>query len=111
MGAPQQQAEVGPRKVMREARMPKTSGSKTSDSAAGAYLVPWVREALQALGGRGSIVQVCEAIWRRHEGDLRGLGEQFYTWQYDVRWAAHALRKAGEARLAKDGARSIWELT
>jgi hypothetical protein len=81
-----------------------------SELADGSYLVPWVREALRALGGHGSIVQVCAVIWRRHERDLLKLGDKFYTWQYDVRWAAHALRKAGEADLKREGAHSIWEL-
>ena len=79
-------------------------------AVAGEYLIPWVREALEQLGGRGTIVEVCREIWRRHENDLRSLGDAFYTWQYDVRWAAHALRRDGTANLTKDGNRSVWVL-
>jgi hypothetical protein len=78
---------------------------------AGDYLIPWVREALRALGGKGTIVQVCEQIWRVHELDLRAMGDAFFTWQYDVRWAAYTLREAGEARVVKEDQRSVWQLT
>jgi hypothetical protein len=78
---------------------------------AGEYLVPWVRDALQALDGRGTIIDVCRTIWRLHEDDLRAMGDQFFTWQYDVRWAAYELRRGNEARLLKEGNVSIWELT
>ena len=79
--------------------------------AAGDYLVDWVREALVAVGGKGTIVDVCKALWRLHESDLRAMGDEFYTWQYDVRWAAHQLRNRHEARLTTEGRRSVWELT
>lgn len=52
----------------------------------------WVVEALRQLGGEGTIVQVCHRIWQVHESDLRESGDLFYTWQYDVRWAAQFLR-------------------
>jgi len=78
--------------------------------AAGEYLVPWVRDALRALGGSGTIVDVCKVIWREHERDLRASGDSFYTWQYDVRWAAYSLREAGEARRVEDAPRGVWEL-
>lgn len=72
--------------------------------------MPWVVEALLELGGRGSIVDVCERIWLRHESDLRRLGDCFYTWQYDVRWAAWTLRQQGRGRLLRYGGRTMWEL-
>jgi hypothetical protein len=69
----------------------------------------WVEEALTALGGSGTVVEVAEAIWSRHEPDLRSSGDLFYTWQYDMRWAAQALRDTGRARLMRG--RRGWELT
>ena len=50
-------------------------------------------EALTLSGGRGSIVNLCKRIWKEHEPELRDSGDLFYTWQYDVRWAANRLRR------------------
>lgn len=45
-----------------------------------------------------------------HEQELRDAGDLFFSWQYDLRWAAQALRNEGELK-AKDGKRSGgWEL-
>ena len=70
----------------------------------------WVTDALTALGGSGTIVEVAEEIWRQHEDVLRGAGDLFYTWQYDIRWAAQALRDAGLAKPAAETPRGIWAL-
>ena len=58
-------------------------------------LQQWVVEALHELGGSGHQIDVAKILWRRHEPDLRESGDLFYTWQYDMRWAATRLRKAG----------------
>jgi hypothetical protein len=71
----------------------------------------WVREALEALGGSGTVVEVSREIWQRHEADLRASGDLFYTWQYDMRWAAQMLRDTGQAKPASTTARGLWELT
>lgn len=71
-----------------------------------ALLKEWVVEALGELGGQGKVLAVSQVIWRRHEGDLRAAGSLFYTWQYDVRWAAQVLRDEGvllEAHGRRDG--------
>lgn len=70
----------------------------------------WVREALGALGGEGHINEVAREIWLAHENDLREQGEHFYSWQYDIRWAAQKLRESGKAGLRKQGSRSVWYL-
>jgi hypothetical protein len=73
-------------------------------------LQDWVVEALQANGGRGRVVDVCKHIWKHHERDLRSAGDLFYTWQYDVRWAAQRLRDAGKLLPANN--RNVpWELS
>ncbi len=51
--------------------------------------------ALRELGGAGTIVQVSEIVWRDHQHELEGSGDLFYTWQYDIRWAAQYLRDNG----------------
>lgn len=61
-------------------------------------------------GGRGSIVDVCKDFWTKYETDLRGSGDLFYTWQYDIRWAATELRKIKKMKEANESPKGIWEL-
>lgn len=71
----------------------------------------WVIEALASLGGSGSPTDVCREVWRRHEGDLRVSGDLFFTWQYDIRWAAQLLRNSGALAKAPKGSNLPWTLT
>jgi hypothetical protein len=72
-------------------------------------LKAWVIEALEELGGSGRQIEVAKIVWRRHETELRASGDIFYRWQYDLRWAAHELRREG---LLADNARGApWALT
>tara|TARA_B100001179_G_C18249194_1_gene257551 strand:+ start:289 stop:531 length:243 start_codon:yes stop_codon:yes gene_type:complete len=73
-------------------------------------LMDWVLEALGNLGGHGSVVAVSREIWQVHESDLRHSGDLFFTWQYDVRWAAQKLRDSGRLKPAVKGASSGWAL-
>lgn len=74
-------------------------------------LMDWLIEALEENEGSATIVEVCETIWQNHERDLRARGDLFYTWQYDVRWAAQQLRDRGQMHYEKRGQRNIWILT
>ena len=74
-------------------------------------LKTWVLEALQARGGSATVVEVAESIWREHEAELRNSGRLFYTWQYDVRWAAYQLREHGLMKPEKESPKGRWELT
>lgn len=74
-------------------------------------LTDWIIEALEENHGKGSLVQVCKIIWRRHEPDLRSAGDLFYTWQYDVRWAATELRNSKKMKPAHESAKGLWELS
>jgi hypothetical protein len=69
----------------------------------------WVVEALKDHGGRATVLEVSKHVWVNHREELEA-GDLFYTWQYDVRWAAHALRKQGRIRAAKISPRGVWEL-
>ena len=69
-----------------------------------------VIEALQALGGSGTIVEVAREIWIQHEADLRLSGDLFFTWQYDIRWAKKGLRDRGIVEVLRSGPKSIWSL-
>ncbi len=75
-----------------------------------ADLQDWVLEALKELRRAASVVDVCKVVWRRHEMDLRASGDLFYTWQYDIRWAAQKLRDAGRLRPA-DNKNVPWQLS
>ena len=70
----------------------------------------WVEEALDAHGGSASIIEVCRHIWQAHEPELRLSGDLFYTWQYDVRWAAYQLREGGRMKAEKESPKGIWQL-
>lgn len=70
-------------------------------------LTPWIVDALRAAGGSASATDVRKYIWAHHESDLGHAGGLFYTWQYDVRWAATKLRKAQRLRANRSGAARI----
>jgi hypothetical protein len=69
-----------------------------------------VSESLKRLGGSGSVVDVCRDVWQKHETELRASGDLFFTWQYDIRWAAQQLRNEGALKPTSRGARSRWVL-
>lgn len=70
----------------------------------------WTRESLGKLGGEAPINDVAKQIWLDHENDLRQAGDAFYSWQYDMRWAAQNLRRKGALGLRQEGSKSIWTL-
>lgn len=65
---------------------------------------------LVKLGGSGTILEICKRFWIDNEADLRNSGDLFYTWQYDIRWAATTLRKAGIMKDASVSDSGVWEL-
>ena len=73
-------------------------------------LKTWILQALKESGGSADILTVAEHLWREHESDLRSSGRLFYTWQYDMRWAALELRKAGAMRPTASSPIGTWEL-
>jgi hypothetical protein len=73
-------------------------------------LKPWTLEALQASGGSAHHLQVARHIWQVHEADLRSSGDLFYTWQYDLRWAAHLLRREGMLCPATSQDDGVWRI-
>ena len=73
-------------------------------------LMRWVLEALKAQGGSASVLQVCKWVWSHHEDDLRNAGDLFYSWQYDLRWAATKLRKQGRLAATSREDRGMWRL-
>ena len=75
------------------------------------HLMIWVCDALKDNGGTATIVQVAQYIWKHHEPDLRDSGDLFYTWQYDMRWAATELRAEGKIVPHDTIPRGTWALT
>jgi hypothetical protein len=69
-----------------------------------------VLDAITASGGSASIVDVAKHIWQDHEAELKASDDLFYTWQYDMRWAATRLRDEGKLANADRSPRGIWEL-
>lgn len=65
---------------------------------------------LTKLGGSGTILEVCKTFWADNESELRNSGNLFYTWQYDIRWAATTLRKSGIMKDASVSDSGVWEL-
>ena len=73
-------------------------------------LKPWIVNALRASGGRASVVEVCKHVWRNHEAELRQGGDLFFTWQYDIRWAATKLRHEGVLAATEPRSPTPWQL-
>lgn len=73
-------------------------------------LADWAVAALHAQGGSARIPEICRHVWDNHETDLRASGDLFFTWQYDIRWAATKLRKSRALRPASASPRGVWEL-
>ncbi len=73
-------------------------------------LKTWLVEALEILGGRGTIVAICRTVWDGHAEELTSSGNLFYTWQYDIRWAANRLRREGVMKSAEVSPEGIREL-
>ena len=63
---------------------------------------------MRNMGGSGTVVEICKAFWKQFESDLRQSGDLFYTWQYDIRWAATTLRKLGKMVDASCCAKGEW---
>lgn len=72
-------------------------------------LVEIVFEAVTALGGKASVAQVAKYIWDNYSSELQG-SKILYTWQYDMRWAALKLRKAGQFKSVSECDRGAWEI-
>ncbi|KFB98725.1 hypothetical protein GTGU_04396 [Trabulsiella guamensis ATCC 49490] len=66
--------------------------------------------ALEAHSGKATIVQVAKFIWKTYEKELKTSGDLFFTWQYDIRWAANRLRHAGRIKAVELSPKGFWEL-
>nr|WP_249316779.1 hypothetical protein [Bacillus sp. FJAT-50079] len=71
----------------------------------------WIIEALKANENSATLLDICKYVWKNYEEELRKSGDLFYTWQYDIRWAATKLRKDGRLLSAKQSPKGVWELS
>lgn len=62
------------------------------------------------MGGQGEIVSISKLFWDKYEKELRESFNLFYTWQYDIRWAATKLRKMKIMVPANISPKGFWEL-
>jgi|CeladaMinimDraft_18_1061708.scaffolds.fasta_scaffold00911_2 hypothetical protein len=71
-------------------------------------LSEFIIECLKKNDGKATLLQVSQYIWENYEKELRKDGKIFYTWQYDLRWAANNLRKQGIMKNSED--KAYWVL-
>jgi hypothetical protein len=74
-------------------------------------LETWVHAALRAYGGSAKLLEVSKHIWRHHQAELSESGDLFFTWQYDMRWAANRLRSKGTMKVVSASPKGVWELS
>lgn len=76
-------------------------------------------ELIDELGGRAYMMDIFRLFWKKHGKELKESDDIFYTWNYDIRWAATQLRKQGRMKPAssKENTRGdssspkgIWEI-
>ena len=72
-----------------------------------AELKAWVLEAIDSLGP-SNVVAVSRFVWEQYETELRKSDALFFTWQYDLRWAAQALRNEGLLGPVGRGRAALW---
>jgi len=75
---------------------------------------------IEDLGGSAPMIVIFRSFWKLHGKDLNENDDLFYTWNYDIRWAATELRKQGRMKAAHrtkkcnerdDSSKSgIWEI-
>ncbi|PPD45312.1 MAG: hypothetical protein CTY15_04345 [Methylocystis sp.] len=73
-------------------------------------LVPIVEAAVRANGGTATVVEVAQYIWKNHEAELKASGKLFFTWQYDMRWAALKLRKMKRLADPASAEKGCWQI-
>lgn len=71
---------------------------------------PWVLAALKSMGGTGWPREVSKYIWHNYRDQIEGSDSLLYTWQYDIRWTAMAMRKEGLLKPVEGRTDKPWEL-
>ncbi|MCL2799149.1 MAG: hypothetical protein FWD54_02575 [Endomicrobia bacterium] len=48
---------------------------------------------IKSLGSKAVMIDIFKKFWKLYSEELKKSGDLFYTWNYDIRWAATELRK------------------
>ena len=76
-------------------------------------------ETIKSLGGKAVMIDIFREFWKLYSKQIRQSGDLFYTWQYDIRWAATKLRKQNKMKPASTkenpkglnmSPKGIWEI-
>jgi hypothetical protein len=70
----------------------------------------WIVEALNEMNGSARLLEVVKRVWKNHQSEIEDSGDSFFTWQYDIRWAATMLRKQKKLKAAGTSPAGVWEL-
>lgn len=74
---------------------------------------------IEELGGRAKMMDIFKSFWAKYKNVLNENDDIFYTWNYDIRWAATQLRKEKRMKPAKtientygapESPKGIWEI-
>lgn len=74
---------------------------------------------IKKMGGKAKMMEIFKKFWQEYEVELKKSGDLFYTWNYDIRWAATKLRKNGKMKQAKEqentyghniSSKGVWEI-
>lgn len=74
---------------------------------------------IKQMGGKAKMMDIFKIFWQEYEDELKKSGDLFYTWNYDIRWAATKLRKENRMKQAKEqentygqdiSSKGIWEI-
>ncbi|MDE7405580.1 MAG: hypothetical protein K2M89_01740 [Clostridiales bacterium] len=74
---------------------------------------------IKELGGSAAMMTIFRKFWKEHKNEIQEGDDFFYTWNYDIRWAATKLRKEGRMKEASRqenthganiSSRGIWEI-
>jgi hypothetical protein len=62
------------------------------------------------MGGKAKLIDIFKAFYSKYESQLKKSGDLYYTWNYEIRWAATKLRKENRMVNAKEQKKGIWEI-
>ena len=76
-----------------------------------ASLIEWSVEALNHFGGRAHHLDIAKWIWSKKRDELFEMGDLFYSWQYELRWAGTEMRGKKIILSANDSPKGTWILS
>ena len=68
-----------------------------------------LEEVLKEMDGNGYILDISKKFWIKYKDNITPNNNLFYTWHYDIRWAATELRK-NNIMVRPDLEKGLWTL-